>query len=442
MVQISRNVIPFDPLLALILDEFGQPKNNGVKKALLLTQVEYWCSKKLHNVNGHFWTYNSASEWKKQFPFWSENTIQQALKDLADRDGLLVRERLSKVKFDKTLWYRVDEEGLNALMAKARNYVEQNPGSSMAQSLGDALRKDCGTSTQDLGDEATEFDGWSHSACGMDGTNNDRPITEPSSYPSSEPSSYPSSDLTHNERERAIVEIVDYLNEKVGGHCKPTVKITRELIEALLDEGYAVDDFKKVINKKASEWLGTKFAKNLRPQTLFSEKYFDGYLNAPQEENVDDYLLRCAKGGDSVENPFENYVDIPPEDVASADTANEAQQAVEPTEEAPHVEPTPLHRACVENGVHADGEAEVDKIMKYYYSQYETKHGTELAPIRGGTLNTAVYNLQTKTDSNGKRVPISFEYYKPHVDRYIATHGKNEHSFSNFCEKKIKATSE
>ena len=211
MKRISKNSIPVDPLLVLILDEFGQPKNNGLKKALLLTKIDYLVQKELNNVDGYFWTYNSATEWKKQFPFWSENTIQQALKDLAEKDGLIVRARLSKVRFDRTLWYRVNEEGLNALIEKARNYVVQNPESSIAKSLRDVFNEDVGTSAQDLmGDQSAEFVRQNRKDRGIDGTSTDQPITKPSS------------EHTHNENERAIVETVGYLNEKARANYKAT----------------------------------------------------------------------------------------------------------------------------------------------------------------------------------------------------------------------------
>jgi uncharacterized phage protein (TIGR02220 family) len=44
-------------------------------------------------------------------------------------------------------------------------------------------------------------------------------------------------------------------------------------------ESFTVDDCKKVIDAKKSEWEGTDYAKYLRPETLFGNK-FEGYLNA------------------------------------------------------------------------------------------------------------------------------------------------------------------
>lgn len=78
-------------------------------------------------------------------------------------------------------------------------------------------------------------------------------------------------------------EIVEYLNEKVGTNYKASTKDTRKKITARLNEGFTVEDFKRVIEIKAAEWL-TKpgMAMYLRPLTLFGPN-FESYL---QQENV------------------------------------------------------------------------------------------------------------------------------------------------------------
>ena len=72
--------------------------------------------------------------------------------------------------------------------------------------------------------------------------------------------------------------IVEYLNEKANKNFKPTTRKTQSLINARLNEGFSLDDFKKVIDIKCSQWLGTEMEKYLRPETLFGPK-FEGYLN-------------------------------------------------------------------------------------------------------------------------------------------------------------------
>ena len=82
------------------------------------------------------------------------------------------------------------------------------------------------------------------------------------------------------------VEIVDYLNAKAGTRYKASTASTRKHIKARLDEGFTIDDFKMVIDKKCSEWLSdSKMEQYLRPETLFGTK-FEGYLNAKTKVNV------------------------------------------------------------------------------------------------------------------------------------------------------------
>lgn len=73
-------------------------------------------------------------------------------------------------------------------------------------------------------------------------------------------------------------EIISYLNMILDSNYKYTTKKTQDCINARLNEGFTVDDFKTVIDKKAKEWLGTDMEKYLRPETLFGNK-FEGYLN-------------------------------------------------------------------------------------------------------------------------------------------------------------------
>lgn len=73
-------------------------------------------------------------------------------------------------------------------------------------------------------------------------------------------------------------EAVDYLNQKAGTKYKSNSKNTTKHIKARLNDGYTLEDFKSVIDKKCSEWLNTDMEKYLCPDTLFGSK-FEKYLN-------------------------------------------------------------------------------------------------------------------------------------------------------------------
>lgn len=81
-----------------------------------------------------------------------------------------------------------------------------------------------------------------------------------------------------------LEKIIDFLNEKADTSYKASTRATKKVIEARLNEGFNLDDFFKVINIKASEWMGTDYEKYLRPQTLFGTK-FEGYLNQKPSSN-------------------------------------------------------------------------------------------------------------------------------------------------------------
>lgn len=81
-------------------------------------------------------------------------------------------------------------------------------------------------------------------------------------------------------------EILEYLNSRLSTNYKSTSKKTQSLVRARLNDGYTVDDFKKVINTKCDEWLSTSMSKYLRPETLFSNK-FESYLNQqPKQQST------------------------------------------------------------------------------------------------------------------------------------------------------------
>lgn len=92
--------------------------------------------------------------------------------------------------------------------------------------------------------------------------------------------------MEEEEKEETFKSIVDYLNQKTNSNFKATSRITKEKINARLNEGYILDDFIAVIDNKVSEWLGTEFEKFLCPETLFGPK-FEKYLNQKRRKTPD-----------------------------------------------------------------------------------------------------------------------------------------------------------
>lgn len=72
--------------------------------------------------------------------------------------------------------------------------------------------------------------------------------------------------------------VINYLNSKTNSNYRYSTKKNQTLIHARLNEGFTIQDFKTVIDKKCTEWIGTDMERYLRPETLFGTK-FEGYLN-------------------------------------------------------------------------------------------------------------------------------------------------------------------
>jgi phage replication O-like protein O len=84
-------------------------------------------------------------------------------------------------------------------------------------------------------------------------------------------------------------EIIEYLNSKIGSKYKYTTKATQGYIRARWNDGFRVEDFKKVIDNKEIDWnhepeKGKQDMRlYLRPETLFGTK-FESYLNQKVEQ--------------------------------------------------------------------------------------------------------------------------------------------------------------
>lgn len=101
--------------------------------------------------------------------------------------------------------------------------------------------------------------------------------------------------VSHDDTDKSHFEIIEYLNLKTGSKFKPTTKPYVQAIRSRLKEGYTVDDFKTVIDKKCREWKGTKLEKYLTPKTLFAPSHFDTYLNSNEMAAMTDTERKVAE---------------------------------------------------------------------------------------------------------------------------------------------------
>lgn len=84
---------------------------------------------------------------------------------------------------------------------------------------------------------------------------------------------------TYTDKEKEIVrEVIEHLNKTSGKAFKYTTPNTIKLICNRLAEGYELNSFIDVIDKKCRDWNETEKAQYIRPETLFGEK-FESYVN-------------------------------------------------------------------------------------------------------------------------------------------------------------------
>ena len=215
-------------------------KKIGINEAVILQQVHYWLGKSNHHIDGRTWIYNTYKEWQLQLPFLSDSTIKRTIRSL-EKQGYLISANYNRFKMDKTKWYTIDY----SLMEELEK--ESIPTSSDEPSI-DQL---------DLFEEAVQPQ--------LD-TDLNKAIPEITTETTKKIDNIPFS------------EIIDYLNLKTDSKFKPGTKKNQQLITERWNEGFTLEDFKKVIDIKSAEWTDPEWSKYLRPATLFGTK-FESYLN-------------------------------------------------------------------------------------------------------------------------------------------------------------------
>ena len=172
--------------------------------------------------------------------FWSESTIKRTIR-LLEEKGYVISGNFNQHKMDKTKWYTI-------------NYL-------MLESLG---------IEESLSPECTR---------GQDETTSDAACQEVEAAVTQAIPESTSESTTENIYKIPFSEIVTYLNDKTNSSYSPGTSKTKKLIKARWNEGYQLEDFKKVIDLKTEEWLNNPtWNKYLRPETLFGSK-FESYRN-------------------------------------------------------------------------------------------------------------------------------------------------------------------
>lgn len=87
----------------------------GLNESMILLQIEFWIrlSGTLRD-DGKYWIYESVTDFRGVFPFWSRMTINRAIHSLEDK-GLIHVGCFNKLKYDRTRWFALNLEGVTKL---------------------------------------------------------------------------------------------------------------------------------------------------------------------------------------------------------------------------------------------------------------------------------------------------------------------------------------
>ncbi|MEV9641027.1 conserved phage C-terminal domain-containing protein [Mammaliicoccus sciuri] len=215
-------------------------KQVGLNEAVFLQQLHFRSLVSRHVFEGEKWVYKTYEDWEEEFGFWSRTTIRRIIGNLEAQGYVISTSRHNKIKADQTKWYRINYSAIDFVSAEEQNHC---PGQTAA-------------TAHDGQKELPELN---------------KPISKELKNFKKEIVG-----LHHDE----IVTVVEYLNLKTGKQFKTNASSTRRLVNARLNEGYSVEDIKRVIDSKTTEWLpDQKFRNYLRPSTLFNASNFENYLN-------------------------------------------------------------------------------------------------------------------------------------------------------------------
>lgn len=242
----------------------------GLNEAIVVQQIHYWTRISKNERDGFIWVYKTIKQWQEEFPFWSEKTIRRTIKKLENASIVVSTSIYNKMGIDRTKWYRIDYVKLQQLSYGQNDHM---------------VRPKC----PDANGQNDQIDLVKMTA----------PITREYTENTTENNNV----VKHDNALSVYKAILDYLNAKAKTNYRHTTKKTQKLIKARLSEGFTVDDFYSVIDKKVAEWKLTEFEKFLRPETLFGTK-FEGYLQQPLKTNTATVKSKEYKVPQNANKPF------------------------------------------------------------------------------------------------------------------------------------------
>lgn len=101
----------------------------GLTEAIVFQYFVYWILNNKENdriddyQDGHWWTYGTATEIAKSFPYLSPHQVRRAIASLVEQ-GALVQGNYNKRGFDRTMWYTLGSR-MDTHFAKLQNAYDK-----------------------------------------------------------------------------------------------------------------------------------------------------------------------------------------------------------------------------------------------------------------------------------------------------------------------------
>ncbi|MGE7666628.1 conserved phage C-terminal domain-containing protein [Ureibacillus composti] len=246
----------------------------GLNEAIVLQQLHFRLQGSPLKYDSYTWYNHTYAKWRTQFPFWSEGTIKRLFQKL-EREGFII----STYKYNQNptvhlKWYRINYEKLQELfplLIEDFTFTNESGVICHTHSIQTAplAKKDESRSRNKVSRQIRDF-------------------------------------KKEKKKENNIVEknldfasqVIDYLNHKAKRNFRVNSKATIRLINGRAQEGYTLEDFKKVIDVKVKHWKNDPtMTLYLRPSTLFNPTNFENYLN--------EFNLNNQKPKKRIIQPFE-----------------------------------------------------------------------------------------------------------------------------------------
>ncbi|MCJ7925955.1 MAG: conserved phage C-terminal domain-containing protein [Pantoea vagans] len=239
----------------------------GLNEAIVLQQICYWLEDTTAGVEyeGKRWVYNSINAWNEQFPWWTTKTIQRTVSSLK-KMGLIFVEQLKKKQHDQTNYYAINYANplltdKDNLSLSRKTICPNRKGKSVPMDMVN-LSHSIGSNCPNVTENTTEI------------------TTEITTTPSCQVASQPDDACDANQ---AAFTVLEHLVRASGLRFQKS-KSSLGPIRGRLAEDFTANELILTVDYSIAKWgEDTKMREYVRPETIFRQGKFPGYLGSAQK---------------------------------------------------------------------------------------------------------------------------------------------------------------